>query len=123
MILGVSPREYGWNPDRDGVDQTSSATWETPGLNTVSNVAEKIVPHAIRSRIGDILTRTIEDPSESLTADDYPDGHLFTDLKHQTIEVQTGTVVSSDLNSPRNIGKISPTMASCSPSLTLSKPK
>lgn len=87
MILGESPRKYGWDPNRKGVDQTSSANWETPGLNALSNAAEHFVPHQYRRTIAEVLTSTVEDPSNTLQADDYPSNHLFTDLKHKAIEV------------------------------------
>ena len=86
MILGRSPREYGWDPKREGVTRESSADWETPGVNAASNIAEKFVPHSIRKRIGAILKENIEDPAPKLELDKVND-HLFTGLKSKAIEI------------------------------------
>jgi hypothetical protein len=85
MILGCSPREYGWDKN-EGVREDSSAEWDTLGLNAVSNVAEKIVPLSVRSKIGQILKETIEDPTPAIEFEKV-DSHLFTDLKSRAIEV------------------------------------
>lgn len=87
MILGKSPREYGWDPKREGAAKTSSATWETPGLNFLSNISENVIPHNFREQIGSLLEKTVEDPAAQLPKREFGDDHLFSGLKHRAIEV------------------------------------
>ena len=100
MILGCSPREYGWDPNRDNVTKESSAEWNTPGLNIASNVAERILPSEVRSKIGQILKKTVEDPAADFDIESV-DTHLFTGLKSKAIEIPNWNRGELDLDLTR----------------------